>query len=347
MGARTVLPALVSLATPEPGRDDTVPGSCIAASRRSCYTTDRMTQRDPDPASLPETIPLLSYERQTDDGAMDWVLRFVGAWVICVGTAYTLFYVVVCVASYGLTLEFMFRDLQRLSRFASLLCSLSSIIFGIAIARRYRYGFYGSLIVLAVAPLLELAFDMSAGAGRVGLFFLPSRVLPVAALFAALLSVLRRADAKGVLQPVHVNRLGSPQDGGSLGFLISRTGWVFLAQGGVVLVDLAMLPVFSWAGFPSSPWSLDRVALVGTYLAVGTCGLLLCQRRAWALWLLAGTLVTQVTMQEFLMWQYYYSTTGNPIFTITAVYHLNSVLITTASIVMLCLLARKAARTGI
>ena len=301
-----------------------------------------MAQRDPDPSSLPEAVPVLSYERQTDDGAMEWVVRFIGAWVICSEAFETLSRVARQAAS-GLDAGLIVRDQYQLARLASLFCRFGLIVFGIAIARRYRYGFHGSLIVVAAGLLPELAFHILSGSGRIVLFALPSLVIPAAALFAVLVSVLRRADAKGVLQPVRANRSDTLVDGDGFCFLMSRLGWLYLAQGGMAILHVAMVPLFPWAGIPMPDWSWRTGIEVAVCLTVATCGVLLCQRRAWALWLLAWILPIQLIIGFLAVWRYS-SIAGIPLSTILTAY-VPTVLTIASNVFMLCLLARKAART--
>lgn len=301
-----------------------------------------MTQRDPDPASLPEATPLLSYERQMDDGAMAWVVRFIGAWAICNGAVDVLDHVIRLI-NYDVMFGVNFRDPQRLGLLASLLFGLTLVGFGIAIARRSRAGFHGSLIALVVAPMFQLGSAVFAGAGQIALFLMTSLVVPATALFAVLLSVLRRADARGALRPLRARPPETRQDANNIGFLISRLGWLYLADGSRIFVDFAMMALGTWAGTPTPLWSWQTGIQVAMYLALGACGLLLCQRRVWALWFAAGILPMRAII-EFLVMRLYYSPI--PIPSEVLVGQLPSVLGTAANVFMLCILARKTARTG-
>ena len=301
----------------------------------------RMTQPGPDPASLPEAIPVLSYERQTDDGAMDWVVRFIGAWVICRGAGSVLPYLVQAFRSASIT-----GFLSPSTRWATpLLGGLASILFGTAIVRRQRYGFHGSLVLLAVVPVIGMAPTLFTNSAAVSLINIPSAALPPGTLFAVLLSILRRADAKGVLQPVRVDRIGVPPEGSNVGFLISRMGWVYLVHGGMTIVHLGMWPLLMRVGVSMPHWDWQISVQVAMEVAVGMCGLLLCQRKAWALWLLAAILPLQAIGGPLLvMWSYYFP--SGFAFTTRAAMLIPSVAGTTASVFMLCLLARKATRTA-
>ena len=303
-----------------------------------------MAQHDPDPAALPEAIPVLSYERQTDDGAMGWVVRFIGAWVICEGAAAASPQIVEVLRSGLLTIVVDMRYWQQLFLPASLICNLALIGFGVAIARQRRHAFYGGLTMTIVALMPELVVTFSTGGGRDALFSLLYTILPAAASFAVLLSVLRRADARSILHPIRVNRLDALEKGDSISFLISRLGWLYLAWGGRVVVSLAMLPLLIRAGRAKPEWSWQTGVSIALYLAVGACGLLLQQRKAWALRLLVWLLLIHLISQFVIQWSYA-PARANLIPWLLYVY-LSTVLETVASIVLLCLLAHKAARTG-
>ena len=301
----------------------------------------RMTQHDPDPANLPEAIPVLSYERQTDDGAMDWVVRFIGAWVICNGATSILYYCVLQTLQSGLRGFY----LPSIPWALAMLSGAASIVFGIAIVRRQRYGFYGRLVVLALYPVTTLVPSLFSASGLILLNNLLTTAISAGGAFAALLSILRRADAKGVLQPIRVERLDALQDGRSIEFLISRTGWMFLAQGGIVVVHLAMWPLLIWGKVPVGQWNWQSSVQVALMLALAVGGLLMCQRRAWAIWLVATILPLATIGGPLLaMWQYYFP--QRTAFSPQLTQLIPSAVNTAASVFMLCLLARKAARTG-
>lgn len=298
-----------------------------------------MTQRDPDPSSLPEAIPVLSYERQTDDGAMDWVVGFIGAWVICNGATSVLAF---CVEQ-SLQSGSSGFHLWSFSWALSLLSGLASILFGIAIARRQRYGFYGRLAVVGLYPAISSMRWLFTDPVLISLNSLLSAAVPATGAFAATLSILRRADAKGVLQPVRENRSDTPQDGSSIGFLISRIGWMFLAQGGVVVVHLAMWPLLIWANVSVAQWNWQSSVQVAFMLALAVGGLLMCQRKAWAIWLVAAALpLTTIFGPLLAMWQYYFP--NGSAFSPQIARLIPSAVSVTANVFMLCLLARKAAR---
>lgn len=299
-----------------------------------------MTQRDPDPASLPEAIPLLSYERQTDDGAMDWVVRFIGAWIICNGAASVIAF---CVEQAS-PIRFSASLGPSGATFLAMLSGVTSILFGIAILRRQRYGFYGRLSIIALYPVISLIPSLLTRPGIVLLSILLTTGLQAAVTFAAVLSILRRADTQGLLQPVRMDRPCTQPEGDSIGFLISRQGWMALAQGGTVVIHLAMWPLLIWGGVSVAKWSWQSTVQVTMLLALALGGLMMCQRRVWSLWPVAVLLPLATVIGPILaMWQYA-SPGGLPVSAI-AIRYLPQFLSAVTSAYMLCLLARKAERS--
>lgn len=295
-----------------------------------------MTEQDPNPAALPEAIPVLSYERQTYDGAMEWVVRFVGAWVICTAAASLLFHVAHVINARSAWLS----SLRIGTTTPSLLGDLASIVFGVAIVKQRRFGFHGKLAVLVMVLGISLISTITTNRAMVSLAIMPPKVLQTGVLFAVLLSVLRRADARGVIEPVRMDRTDARQDASSIGFLISRMGWVYLAQGGMVFVHFATLPLFIWGGGTMASWNWQSSIQVVTLLTVGMCGLLLLQRRVWALWWLAVALPLDAGSQLLVVWTYILPSGYSRAALATTL--IPTVVGTAANVCLLCALARRA-----
>lgn len=281
-----------------------------------------MAQPDPNPTSMPKAVSVLGYERQTDDRAAIWVVRFVGASIISFAAA-----------------ALLSRAFQLYSDWASgfawhgirldaeLLTVLAFIPLGSAIVARRRLGFYGMLALLAFVPFSDVIPGISLMRFSDWLHALPQMLLTGAVFFAALLSVLRHAEASNELRPPRASQARTPTPANSLDLLTSRIGWVCLG--------CAASGAMSWQGYLAD----------GRFVAYAVCGVLLCAKRRWALWPLAAILPLGLYAQLAQFWPATFLPQN--LFRSSAWYAFTIImqmggLETALQVCLLCLLARKA-----
>lgn len=281
-----------------------------------------MTHSDLDPAHAPKAIPVLGYERQTDDLVAIWVVRFVGVWIVSFAAA----------ALLSRALQLYFDSASgfgwRGIRFdAELLTILAAIALGTAIIARRRFAFYSMLALVTLLPFIYLIPRISVMTFNDWLHMLPDLLIMLGVLFAALLSMLGHADARGALLPARTSRPPASQTGDSITFLTSRIGWICLG--------CSASGAMSWQGHLAD----------GRFVAYAVCGVLLCAKRAWALWLLVAMLPLGLYAQLVQYWPATFLPQHLPR---SSALQVSSIIVhmggldTVTQTCLLCLLARKA-----
>lgn len=296
-----------------------------------------------DGPQLPEAIPVLSYERQTDTGAIVWAVRFVGIWTMCAGLA-TLVGGLIQAGQY--VVGGSVYSMLPLSLLVAIVGGAGHAILGWAIFNLRRYGVWGAGALVATSTLIGIVIMCLQGTAVLMLAIVPQSLIPAVAQMGLLVSLGRRAEARGILRPARVPRRAVSDHKNDITFLVSRIGWIFIAQGGIVLVSFAMLPLLRSAGVTTSGWATWQTAVtVALYAAVAVCGVLMRFGQVPAIWALVVLLLPQAIGPQLIrLWQPSYAFTGA--FWRQALWLIPALVGNLSYTVLLCILARKAMRSG-
>jgi hypothetical protein len=291
--------------------------------------------RDPgcEPKPIPQADAVLSYEMQSQQATMEWVVWFLGLWIAChalVGF------------SWRATFDLVYNGwwIIRHAGTVSVTGALGgSILAGAAMMRRQRIGFYLAMLFALLWPLVDGWQFLRRGTPMSYLGVAP--IVQAVVLLLVLASVLRRADAAGVPTPPRNGKVRVVR-GDDLQFLVRRMGWIVAARGGIMLIETATWTFLLSSSIPKT-WKLPITVQFCIHLAVMAYGLGMAVRRRGAIWLATATILLQGFVWPVVM-LWVRGGLGQRFTTATGIELSFAAIACAATIILLTVLERKAAR---